>query len=401
MKDQDKSLGSGAVFKVDEGKLLALLQDLIRIPSVNPSLVSGGNGERGIARFIGGLLGKMGLEVRYQELGENRMNVIGILRGTGGGKSLMFNGHIDTVGVDGMSISPFEPVYSDGKVLGRGSLDMKGGVAAIIGAVDALIRAGTKLKGDVYLTLVADEEYASIGTEAIAREYTADAAIVCEPTGLDITTHHKGFVWLRVEVHGVAAHGSLPEDGGDAIVKAGHFLVAVDNLAKTTLAHRWHPQLNSPSIHASTIRGGVELSTYPPSCVIELERRTIPGEDEMTVKAEIDEVIADLIKEDRDFKATCEVLFHRSPFEASVEEAPVTTLREACRRTLGREPELGWTAAWLDSAILKDAGIPTAVFGASGEGAHSAYEYANFESVVSAAKVLACTAALFCGIGAE
>ena len=391
----------GALFQVDERKLLALLQDLIRIPSVNPSLVPGGNGEADIARFIGGVLDEMGLVVRYQELGENRMNVIGVLRGTGGGKSLMLNGHIDTVGVDGMSIEPFLPIYEDGKVLGRGGLDMKGGVAAMIGAVQALRSAGTQLKGDVYLTFAADEEYASIGTEAIAREYRADAAIVCEPTGLTITTHHKGFVWLKVEVHGVAAHGSLPEEGVDAIAKAGQFLVSVEWLGKTALAKKNHPQLGAPSIHASTIKGGIELSTYPPNCVIELERRTIPGEDERTVKAEIDGIIDDLSREDPDFQATCEVLFHRSPFEASVGDPPVTTLQDACRLALGEDPGLGSTAAWLDSAILKDAGIPTAVFGASGEGAHSAYENADFESVASAAKVLACTAALFCGVNGK
>lgn len=391
----DSDLGS--LTQVDEPWLLSLLQDLIRISSVNPSLVPGGNGETEIARFIGQLLVDMGLEVRYQELGQKRTNVIGILRGTGGGKSLMLNGHIDTVGVDGMSIDPFQPVYVDGKVLGRGSMDMKGGVAAMIGAVEAIQRARTKLAGDVYLTFVADEEYASIGTEAVVSEYTADAAIVCEPTGLSITTHHKGFVWLRVLVQGVAAHGSLPEEGVDAIVKAGRFLVAVDRYGKTVLSARRHPELGAPSIHASIIKGGVELSTYPPNCLIELERRTIPGEDAKSVKSEIDAIIEELSKEDPHFKATSEVLFQRSPFEASVGDPPVTTLQKACRVTLGNDPEFSSTAAWLDSAILNDAGINTAVFGPYGEGAHSAYEAVDFQSVVSAAKVLACAMALFCG----
>jgi acetylornithine deacetylase len=217
---------------IDSGELLANLQKLIAIDSVNPSLVPGGKGEREIAGYIGAYLAALGLQVRYQEIAAGRVNVIATLKGEGGGPTLILNGHTDTVGLDKMAISPLDPVYRDGKVYGRGSLDMKGGLAAAIAAVRAVAAAGARLRGDVILACVADEEYASIGTEALVREYTADAAIVCEPSGLGIGIAHKGFAWADIDVHGRAAHGSKPELGIDAIVKAGKVLVGLETLGQ-------------------------------------------------------------------------------------------------------------------------------------------------------------------------
>ena len=190
--------------------LLSLLQDLIQIESVNPSLASKGSGEAAIARYISDYLSNLGLEVRFQEIEKNRVNVIGILKGSGAGPSLMLNGHTDTVRADTMEMAPFAAEEKDGKIYGRGALDMKAGVAALITAVQSIIAAGIKLKGDVILTLVADEEYASIGTEAVVNEYTADAAIICEPTDLNIVIAHKGFAWTKIEVFGRAAPAAYP-----------------------------------------------------------------------------------------------------------------------------------------------------------------------------------------------
>ena len=247
--------------KINPKILFRLLQDLIQIESVNPSLSARGSGEAVIARYIRDHLHQLGLDVRFQEIGKNRVNVVGILKGSGGGPSLMLNGHTDTVGADHMEIDPFAAEEKKGRIYGRGALDMKSGVAASIMAVESIVAAGIKLKGDVILTLVADEEYASIGTEAVVAEYSADAAIICEPTDLKIVIAHKGFAWAKIEIFGHAAHGSLPHRGVDAIVKAGKVLAALEQLSETDLKKKTHPLLGSPSIHASLIEGGTELST--------------------------------------------------------------------------------------------------------------------------------------------
>lgn len=324
---------------VNEHELLTLLQDLIRINSVNPYLDEDGPGEREIANYIGNRLREMGLEVSYQEINSKAVNVIGILRGTGDGKSIMLNGHIDTVSIKRMNIEPLYPEYRDGKVYGRGSCDMKGSLAAIIMAVDSIKKANLPLRGDVILTFVADEEYKSIGTERLVKEYSADAAIVCEPTNLDLTVAHKGFAWIRLEVFGKAAHGSRPNDGIDAIVKAGKVLVELEHLSNQLKA-KHHPILGAPSVHASLISGGTELSTYPNYCQIDIERRTIPGETYEDVVTEMREIIAKIQHGDDQFQAQFEVFFVRHPFEISENEQIAQSLRKSYVKQFASEPQL-------------------------------------------------------------
>jgi len=381
---------------IDEKELLEILQGMVKIDSVNPYIGKGGKGEFKIARYIGVCLAEKGLEVIFQEIKPNRANVIGILKGGDNGKSLMINGHTDTVGVDGMDIKPLNPRYENGKVYGRGSLDMKSGLSAMIMAAKAIVRSGVKLKGDVIFAFVADEEYKSIGTETLAKKYSADAAIVCEPTNLEIGIAHKGFAWTKVEVFGRAAHGSRPDEGIDAIVKGGKVLSEVDNLANNILPQKKHPLLGSPSIHASLISGGTELSTYPDYCKIELERRIIPGEDYHTVADETEGLINKISSKDEQFKANFEVFFHRPPLEVSKDELIVKALEKAYNSVLKKEPKLTGLSYWTDAAILTQAGIPTVIFGPSGEGLHAAVEYVDFDSVVATAKVLAEVIVEFC-----
>lgn len=381
---------------INRPELLSLLQDLIRIDSVNPSLVPGGKGETSIARHIGAYLLALGLEVHYQEVQPGRLNVIGILRGSGNGKSVILNGHTDTVGMADMEIPPLEPTYLNGKVYGRGSLDMKSGVAAAIAAVNALVAAKVSLKGDVIVACVADEEYASIGTEALVKEYKADAAIVCEPSNLKICVAHKGYAWATIEVLGRAAHGSKPEQGIDAIMKAGKVLVGLESLGES-LREKKHPLLGSPSLHASLIRGGTELSTYPDYCRIDLERRTIPGEDKETVTQELNTLLSAAQSCDPQLNAKLDVFFYRPHFEVSQTEPIVQTLAHASARIQKDEPRYCAFSAWLDSSILSAAGIPTVIFGPTGEGLHADTEYVEFESVVTTAKILAETLQKFCG----
>ncbi len=385
-----------AEIQIKRKALLSLLQDLIQIESVNPSLAHKGPGEAAIAGYIGDYLGNLGLEVCFQEMQKNRVNVIGILKGTGGGRSLMLNGHTDTVSADRMEIDPFAAEEKNGKIYGRGALDMKAGVAALIMAVQSIMQAGIKLKGDVTLTLVADEEYASIGTEAIVSEYTADAAIICEPTDLDIVIAHKGFAWTKIEVFGHAAHGSLPHRGVDAIVKAGKVLAAIDELGQTNLKKKTHPLLGPASIHASLIEGGTELSTYPDYCKIKLERRNLPGEDLKLVNEEMQALLQNIRRQDDQFKADFDVFFFRPAFEISPDQPIGQTVSRAFESICQRAPKFEGLSGWLDSAILAQAGIPTVIFGPAGDGAHAAVEHVDVQSIITTTRVLVQSIIDFC-----
>lgn len=389
--------------RVDGHRLLETLRDLIRIPSVNPSLVPGGEGEAAIAEYVEKRLARLGLRVERQDLGAGRVNVIGVMQGagvkTGSGRprTLMLNGHLDTVGVAGMEIDPYNPRVDGNRVYGRGSSDMKAGLAAMLEVVEALVESRTRLSGDLILTFVADEEYASIGTERIAQTFKADAAIVCEFTGLEIVNVHKGFAWIRVDVRGKAAHGSMPDAGVDAIAKAGRFLVEMERYEKGVLAARSHPAVGSPSIHASLIQGGTELSTYPDHCRVEVERRTIPGESREMVAAEVDTLLRAAAEADPQFRADADLFFYRSPMEVPPDQPIVRCLERAYQVVTGERPALGGMGGWCDTALLSEAGIPAVLFGPGGFGAHAAVEWADFDKVVTAAKVLGEAVRDFCG----
>jgi acetylornithine deacetylase/succinyl-diaminopimelate desuccinylase family protein len=381
---------------VDEKELMTLLRQLIAINSVNPCLGSGSTGETEIAGYIADRFQQMGLNVKTQTMGPDRINVIGILEGTGEGPTLMLNGHTDTVTANAMEIEPFTPKVSDGKVYGRGALDMKGGVAAQIMAVQAIVKSGIQLKGNVLLACVADEEYMSIGTEKLLEEFKADAAVICEPTDLTITTAHKGFAWTTVEVFGKAAHGSRPSEGIDAIIKAGKFLAELEKLNQDIFPLKIHPLLGLPSLHASMIKGGTEWSTYPDYCKIELERRTLPGETRGFVQKEMQTILDNIKKFDPDFEAKQEMVCFRQPFEITTDRKIVKTLDQACRIVMNRKPAVTGATFWMDASFLAAGGIPTVVFGPSGEGLHAAIEYVDFQSVVTTANVLIQTILDFC-----
>ena len=269
-----------------------LLAGLVAVDSTNPDLVPGGAGEADIAAFAAAWLERAGLEVSLEEAAPGRPNVIARAVGSGRGRegrSLLLNAHMDVVGVEGMT-DPFTPRIEAGRLYGRGAFDMKGGLAAIMLAAARV--AGAGLRGDVIVTAVCDEEYASLGSEAIAARVWADAAIVTEPTGLDVCVAHKGFLWLEIETEGVAAHGSRPDLGVDAIAAMGNILTGLEQLARTLSAGRSHPLLGPGSIHASLIEGGRELSSYPDRCRLSVERRTIPGESRELVERQVRELAA-------------------------------------------------------------------------------------------------------------
>jgi acetylornithine deacetylase len=361
--------------------LIDLTAELVRIDSVNPDLVPDGAGEEEIARFVASWLEDAGLAVETEEVAPGRFNVVGIARGTGGGRSLLLNAHMDTVGVAGME-GPFEPRSEDGRLYGRGAYDMKASLAAIMLAGAEAVGAG--LRGDVIVTAVCDEEVGSIGSEAVARRFRADAAIVSEPTEERLAVAHRGFAWFEVETAGTAAHGSRPDLGEDAIVRMGHVLMRLESLDAALRERPAHPLLHWGSAHASLIEGGTELSTYPDRCLVRGERRTLPGETQADVENEARELLGDL-------EGSARVTFFREPFEVDWGEEIVSLVS---RHAGG--PEVIGVPYWADSALFAAAGIPTVVFGPKGEGAHAAVEWVDAASAERCAQIYLAAALDFC-----
>jgi acetylornithine deacetylase len=319
--------------------------------------------------------------------------VIGVARGVSGGRSLLLNAHMDTVGVAGMT-DPFAPRLEGGRLYGRGAQDMKGSLAAcLLAAVEAERRG---IRGDVIVTAVADEEFASIGTEAVAASLSADAAIVTEPTDHSLAVAHRGFVHLEVEVKGRAAHGSRPDLGIDAIAKMGRVLVGVEELDRRLRASPTHPHLGSGSVHASLIEGGQEFSSYPARCALQAERRTIPGESAALAEQELRELVARAGEGDPDFSAEVRASISRDPFEVSEDEEIVLVVRRQATNVLGAEPPTVGAPFWADSALLAGAGIPTLVFGPIGEGLHSEVEWVDLASLERCAEIYTEVAVAFC-----
>ncbi|HVR27591.1 MAG TPA: ArgE/DapE family deacylase [Candidatus Polarisedimenticolia bacterium] len=375
------------------GQVRDLVEALVSIDSVNPALVLGGAGEAKVAAYIADWLQKAGASVELDEPRPGRVSVIARVPGTGGGRSLLLNGHIDTVGVAGMKNAHTPRVEGD-KLFGRGSYDMKSGVAAAMLTLASAVHL--RLRGDVILTAVCDEEHASIGTEAALKRVSADAAIVVEPTALDIVIAHKGFAWFTVETSGVAAHGSRPDLGVDAIVAMGKVLNGLDRLNQILAQGARHSLLGPASIHASLISGGQELSSYPENCKLSVERRTIPGESLSKIQDEIKSILDQELKLNPKFKGTFTTGLVREPLEVAETEPVVTTLRKAAVIQLRREPRFQGFSGWTDAGLITAAGIPTVIFGSGGAGAHAIDEWCNLGEVLTCHEVLVATAAAFC-----
>jgi acetylornithine deacetylase len=365
---------------------IQLLEKLVAIDSVNPSLTPGAAGEGKIAAHIADHLRSLGLEVHLQEVAPGRPNVIGVLDTGVPGPSLMFCGHTDTVGVEGMR-DPFVPAVRDGRLYGRGSQDMKSGVAAMIDAA-RILRERAPSRGRLIVAAIIDEEYASLGADALVRDWRADAAIVTEPTDLKIGVAHKGFAWFEIETRGRAAHGSRPKDGRDAILRMGRVLAGLEHLDRELQSRPAHPLMGTASLHASTVHGGHEWSSYPDRCVLAMERRTIAGESAETARLEIETLLQRLREFDAGFEASSRLVFARPAYETPSGHA-LTTMLDTCAAAQGVAADRIGMSFWTDAAVLGEAGIPSVLFGPSGAGLHGIEEYVDLRSVVACRDVLA------------
>jgi acetylornithine deacetylase len=383
-----------------------LLAQLVAIDSRNPQLDAHGPGEAAIAAAVAAYLRAAGLDVALIEPAPGRPSVIARLplhssgfRGAGGGPALLLNAHLDTVGFGAMA-APLVPRIEAGRLYGRGAYDMKGGLAVVLAATMQLAH-GQPLRGDLIVTAVADEEHASLGTEAAIAYLRdmgvrVDAAVVTEPTDLQLCVAHKGFAWASITTHGRAAHGSRRADGIDAIAHMGRVLAALERLDAQLQERPIHPLLGHGSLHASLIGGGSELSTYPARCRLDLERRTLPGETAESIAAELEAILHELSVQDPRFSATAELTLFRPPLETSVDEPIVAALAQAGQQITGQVVPITGATFWMDSALLGAAGIPTAIFGPRGAGLHADVEWVDLASVQACADVLVATARSFC-----
>ena len=373
---------------VDADFATTIARDLVRIDSVNPSLAPGGAGEAMVAGYVAEMLDGLGLDVDVIEHAPGRLSVVGRLAGSGGGRSLMLNAHSDTVGIDGMA-APFGGEIRDGRLHGRGAYDMKGSLASCLAAVKAIRDAGLRPRGDIVVAAVADEEHASIGTAEVAAKYPVDAAIVTEPTSLDLCVAHEGFAWLEVVTRGRAAHGSRPDLGVDANLRMGRVLDGLARLERELRERQPHPLLGHGSIHAATIHGGTGLSTYAERCTLGIERRTLPGESDEQAVAEIEAILDAIRADDPGFDATARLTLARPAFETAASSRIAPIVETAARHVLGRPIRRRGETPWMDSALLAAAGTDVVVIGPHGTGAHAREEWVDLGSVVQLAEVLA------------
>jgi acetylornithine deacetylase len=355
---------------------VALTAELVAIDSRNPDLVPGAPGERAVADRLGEILDGWGFAVTVRDVAPGRPNLVARV-GPPGVTPLVLNGHLDVVGTDGMTHPPFAAVRREGRLYGRGANDMKGGVAAMCVAA-ARAAAGGGLASELVVTAVCDEEYRSLGTSALLADgLAATAAIVTEPTRLAIAPAHKGFEWFDVHLHGRAAHGSRPDVGIDAIAHAGLLLAALVRHGESALLERSHPLLGHPSVHASTISGGSGWSTYPDTCHLRLERRTIPGETPPQVASELRALCDTLAAARPTFRA--DVVHHTSqPPNDVPADAPVVRALAAALAATALPAVVDGLSCWTDAALLTAAGIPAVCFGPGDIArAHAAEEWVD------------------------
>ncbi|MCW5557889.1 MAG: M20/M25/M40 family metallo-hydrolase, partial [Verrucomicrobiae bacterium] len=353
--------------------------ELIAIPSVNPAFLPTDDprtGEAAVADFLSGVARKAGLDVTLQPVAPGRANLIARLEPPGPvRRRILLAPHLDTVGLPALD-ELLDPRIARGRLYGRGACDTKGCVAAMMSAIEAVARSGTRPQETeiVFLGLV-DEENGQLGSRHYARHgATADLAIVGEPTRLEVVSAHKGDVWLELRTRGRSAHGATPHLGRNAVLGMARVVEALETTYAEQLKRRSHPLLGSPTVNVGSIRGGTQPNIVPEECVITVDRRTLPGETEATVRREIREVLG---------KAGAAAQFANlrlSPCPA-LETDPRQPLVQALCRAAGRRRTVG-VHYFCDAAPLSEGGTPAVVFGPGDIAqAHTRDEWISLESL--------------------
>ncbi len=370
------------MFPVSQQEIAKWTADMVAIPSY-PGIV---RQEHAVAEYIQSVFAAEGIDCRIDELPDGRANAVAVVKGSGGGRSLMFNGHMDTVPPYDMP-DACVPRLVDGRLYGRGTADMKGPLATMMAAVIAVKRAGTRLRGDVIFAGVADEEQGSLGTiHLLESGLRADGAIVGEPLSTPcLGIAQRGLEWYQVDFEGRTVHGGSQSTGINAIEKAAQFLRAVDEKLKPALAAAAHPILGTSSVNIAVIRGGTQPSTVAGQCMVQLDRRFLPSEPYEQVGAQLQALLDDLAAEDPDFHAALSVMpesvmesgYVHTGFETALDDPLVGACRAAGETILGRALECVPVTCWTDAGLLSHYGhIPTVVWGPGGmELCHSREEF--------------------------
>ena len=361
-----------------ENRIITLLTDLVQINSINQTL-SGGPGEREIAKFAARNLTALQLDAQIQDVGPNQSNVVAVVPGKDRQRSLLLNAHLDTVGVDGMD-EPFTLRRKGDRLYGRGTYDMKGSVAIMLLLADYFSQHPPPL--DILLTLVCDEEDKSKGMEYLVEKWlpqiqpTPIGGIFLEPTEEDIGVCHKGFTWYELTVTGKAAHGSRPEQGIDAILPLRFALEELSKIQAELLGRSPDPLLGYPSIHSSIIRGGSELSVIPSQSCFQWERRTLPDESPSDLTSELERMIQAVTNHAGDHTVTGREFFVRPPYRIPDDAEILGRLQEMTPQS----QQVG-LSFWADSALAGAMGIPSILFGPVGHGAHAIDEWVSLGSL--------------------
>ncbi|MEO6787186.1 MAG: M20 family metallopeptidase [Chthoniobacteraceae bacterium] len=363
--------------------VIETLRSLVAINSVN-SFYEGGPGEKEIAAWVRHFFEQRGIEVREQEVFPGRPNVIARLPGRDASRRVILEAHMDTVSVQGMSIAPFDPCVEDGKVFGRGSCDTKAGLAAMMHAVASVHEQGITPACEVWLAAVVDEEFSYRGVVKLCEGLTAQAALVAEPTGLRAIIAGKGVLRWRIVVRGKAAHSSKPQLGVNAISHAARIVLAIEE-DHTRLAAKAHPLLGPATVNVGIIRGGVQVNFVPDTCVIEIDRRLLPGETGSGVLAHYRGLLDQLQAQHPALDAVMEPPWIMDEaLETAADSAPAK-LASAVLTEMGLDGTPGGVPFGSDASKLSRQGIPSLIIGpGSIDQAHAAVEFVEVAEVARA-----------------
>ena len=355
---------------------------LISIDSVSPSLAAGAEGEARIASALAERLEAAGYAVQLLAAASDsrRVSVVAERTGSRPGRTVVLNGHLDTVGVEGMP-DPFAPRIEDGRMTGRGASDMKGGVAGLVVAAERL--AAADAPGTVIVALVADEEDASLGAEAVLhhlaeRDVHMDLCLIGEPTWLDIAIAHRGYAVVEVTLQGKAAHSSQPEEGIDAARAVGELLTSIAAADDALRRRSRHPLLPHGSLMATVVRAGSAPFMVAATADVVVERRTLPGEAAADALAEVRALVDEVTARTPGLTAEVQLTHAREAWQADAagNAAEFTALLgEALVAAGSKRPAHVGEPYWMESALWQAAGVPTVVCGPAGGGLHAIDEW--------------------------
>lgn len=378
--------GKSLLTSIKETEVIKFCQELVRINSVNPP-----GDELPIAEYVASTLKKFGLEVELVKHSPTRASVLARLRSPSEKPGLLYNGHLDTVpiGAEKWTHDPFAAEVTEGKIWGRGTVDMKGGLAALMVAVKTLAGVRMPLRGDLILAATAGEETDSQGAMAIAARSDIgplQAVMIAEPSDNGIYVAEKGAFWLELTTHGKTAHGSTPALGRNAVMM---MLTLISELEKLAIPYQEHPMLGGLTRSVNTIAGGMKTNVVPDYCVVTVDMRTVPGQDHLAILRRVEDLIVDLSYRIPDFKASVKVTNDRLPVETSTGEPVVQSFADVVAEMTGEKPIPKGASYYTDGAALVPALKTPMIICGPGDPklAHQPNEHVEVSKLVQAAKI--------------